>query len=105
MTLSKDLLERLRKRREQVYAAGGQDKVKKRHEKGLLTARERLLALFQPDTFQELGTHVQHSARHFGMEKKELPADAVIAGTGYVAGSPVAAFSQDSALSRSSARA
>ena len=99
MTLSKDLLEKLRKRRDSVYAAGGEEKIKKRHDKGLLTARERLLALFQPDTFQELGTHVQHSARHFGMEKKVLAADAVVAGTGYVAGSPVAAFSQDFTVS------
>ena len=60
-----------------------------------MTARDRLDALFQEDTFQELGTHVRHSARFFGMETKVLPADGVVAGTGYVGGRVVAAFSQD----------
>ena len=60
-----------------------------------MTARDRLDALFQEGTFQEHGAHVQHSARYFGMEKKVLPADGVVAGTGYVDGRQVSAFSQD----------
>lgn len=95
MTLPEKLLEELQKRREDIYAAGGQDKIEKRHEKGLLTARERLGLLFQPDTFQEIGAHIRHSATAFGMAKKSFPADGVVAGTGYVGGVPVAAFSQD----------
>jgi len=95
MTISVRQLEELRKRRAQLLAGGGEDKLRKRHEQGLLGARERLLALFQPDTFQEMGIHVRHTGRLFGMENKELPSDAVICGTGYVNGSPVAAFSQD----------
>jgi acetyl-CoA carboxylase carboxyltransferase component len=95
MALSEKLLENLRKRRDKIHAAGGADKIKKRHEKGLLSARERLDLLFQPGTFQEMGAHIRHTARHFGMADKELPADGVISGTGYVDGYPVAAFSQD----------
>src|SRR5512134_3439931 len=95
MTLSTKQLNDLRQRRNKIYAAGGEDKIKQRHAKGLLTARERLNALFQPDTFQEMGTHVHHTARYFGMEDKELPSDGVICGTGYVNGIQVAAFSQD----------
>lgn len=95
MTVSRKLLDELQKRRAQVHAAGGEDKIRQRHEKGLLSARERLEYLFQPDTFQEFGAHVQHAARHFGMDQKVLPADGIVSGTGYVGGSPVAAFSQD----------
>ncbi len=95
MTLRADLLEELRRRRAEIAASGGDEKIKERHEKGVLTARERLGLLFQPDTFQEVGMHIRHSGRHFGMENKELPADAVVTGTGYVNGQLVAAISQD----------
>lgn len=93
--LSPKLLETLRERRAKVLAAGGEDKIKKRHDKGLLTARDRLNLLFQADTFQEMGMHIRHSARHFGMESKEFPGDGIVSGTGYVGDTPVAAFSQD----------
>ncbi len=95
MAIAKELLEGLEKRRETVQAGGGADKIKKMHEKGQLSARERLLRLFSPDTFQESGAHIRHTATHFGMAKKELPADGVIVGTGYVDNRQVAAFSQD----------
>jgi acetyl-CoA carboxylase carboxyltransferase component len=95
MTLSTKQLDELQERRAKIYASGGEDKIEQRHAKGLLTARERLLALFQPDTFQEVGTHVHHQVHHFGMADKVLPSDGVICGTGYVNGIPVAAFSQD----------
>ena len=95
MSLPDKLLEELRSRRIDVYAGGGEEKLQKRHEKGLLGARERIMALFDPDTFQEIGAHVRHQARHFGLENKEFPADGVIVGTGYVDDVAVAAFSQD----------
>ncbi len=89
------MLEGLRERRRKIVAGGGEDKIKARHEKGLMTARDRLGALFQPDTFQEVGMHIRHTGKYFGSENKEFPADAVIAGTGYVNGQVVAAVSQD----------
>ena len=95
MTLPLELLEDLRKRRRSILAGGGADKLAQRRAKGLMTARDRLDALFQENTFQELGTHIHHSARFFGMENKDLPADGVVAGTGYVGGRVVSAFSQD----------
>lgn len=93
--LSPKLNETLQERRTKVQAAGGEDKIKKRHQKGLLTARERLERLFEPNTFQEMGMHIRHSARHFDMESKEFPGDGIVSGTGYVGNSAVAAFSQD----------
>jgi acetyl-CoA carboxylase carboxyltransferase component len=95
MTLRPESLEQLRKRRATAQAGGGKDKIDERRAKGLLSARDRLALLFQPDTFQEIGLHVRHSGRHFGLEKKDFPADGVITGTGYVNGRLVAAFSQD----------
>ncbi|MBL8541159.1 MAG: acyl-CoA carboxylase subunit beta [Betaproteobacteria bacterium] len=95
MTLRPESLEQLRKRRSAVQSGGGEDKINERRAKGILSARDRLEGLFQSGTFQEIGMHVRHSARHFGLEKKDLPADGVITGTGYVNGKLVAAISQD----------
>ena len=67
MTLSVELLEDLSRRREEILAGGGADKLAQRRAKGLMTARDRLDALFEEATFQELGAHIQHSARHFGV--------------------------------------
>ena len=95
MALSRELLEDMRRRREEILAGGGADKLAERRQRGQMTARDRLGALYQEGTFQEQGAHAQHSARGFGMEKKVLPADGVVAGTGYVGGRLVSAFSQD----------
>ena len=92
-------LEGLRERRRRIMAGGGDDKIKARHEKGLMTARDRLAALFQPDTFQESGMHIAHSGRHFGTDGKDIPADAIVTGTGYVNGQLVAAVAQDFTVS------
>jgi propionyl-CoA carboxylase beta chain len=95
MTISKELVETLRNRRAEALAGGGAEKAEKRRERGRMTARDRIEALFSPETFQEFGLYVQHDTRHFGMEKKSLPGDGVVTGVGYVAGRPVACFSQD----------
>jgi len=99
MAIDPKLLEQLAQRREKIAAAGGLDKLAKRREKGIHGARERLEMLFDKGTFQEFGAHAQHSCHRFGMEKKELPYDGVVTGTGYVAGRQVAAFSQDFTVS------
>ncbi len=95
MVIDKNLLDELERRRAVAMASGGKDKIHARHERGLLTARERLNKLFAQDTFQEFGLHAQHETKHFGMEKKSLPTDGVITGVGFVDGRPVASFSQD----------
>jgi propionyl-CoA carboxylase beta chain len=95
MAIKKEFLEELEARREKVLAGGGKDKLEARRKKGLMTARDRLDALFQEGTFMEFGMHAKHACHNFGMEKKELPADGVVTGTGYVGGRPVAAYSED----------
>ena len=95
MPMSQHLIDELRERRESRYRGGGREKIEARHSKGLLTARERLDYLFDSDTFQESGLHAMHACHDFGMEKRVLPSDGVVTGTGHVDGRPVAAFSQD----------
>jgi propionyl-CoA carboxylase beta chain len=95
MPIDPKLLKDLRQRRETALLGGGEEKMAKRREKGLLPARERLLRLFDADTFQEFGMHAKHSCKNFGMEKKKMPGDGVVTGTGYVDGRPVAAYAHD----------
>ena len=95
MPIAHKLLSDLDLKRRAAYAAGGEDKLAERRKKGLMTARDRLNALFQEDTFMEWGLHAQHDCHHFGLEGKAMPGDGVVTGVGYVDGRPVAAFSQD----------
>ncbi len=95
MTIFNKALKTLDRMRKVVYAEGGQRKIKARNKKGQLTARQRLDELFQPGTFQEYGAHIRHSCTNFNMADKEIPADGVVVGSGFVAGRHVAAVSQD----------
>ena len=99
MAIDPELLENLKRRQELARKAGGAEKLAKRREKGLLSARERLEVFFQPDTFQEFGMHAQHACTRFGMDRKTLPCDGVVCGTGLVEGRPVAAYAQDFTVS------
>jgi len=90
-----DRLEDLRRRREQVKALGGAERVQRQHEAGKLTARERLDHLLDPGSFSESGMFVTHRAREFGMDKADAPADGVITGYGTIDGRLVFVFSQD----------
>ena len=95
MMLDDKVFELFRDKRATALAGGGEDKVRARHEHGQMTARERLAALFQEGTFQEIGMHIGSTRQAGVAHQKELPADGVVVGTGYVGGRAVAAFSQD----------
>jgi len=99
MPIDPKLMKDLEARREKIALGGGQAKIDKRHEKGQLSARERLQLLFDEDTFQEFGMHAQHTSQRFGMAGKSLPADGVVTGIGYVDGRPLAAFAHDFTVS------
>ena len=90
-----ELLTDLVRRREKALLGGGVEKLEERRERGQMSARERLVGLFDNHTFQEFGLHVRHETRHFGMERRELAGDGVITGIGFTEGRAVAAFSQD----------
>ncbi|MEO1439251.1 MAG: acyl-CoA carboxylase subunit beta [Chloroflexota bacterium] len=87
--------EELRQRRADSHAGGGEDRIRRQHESGRSTARERLDILLDPGSFHEVDAFVQHRGREFGMEKKKFPGDSVITGWGTVDGRLVYVFSQD----------
>jgi propionyl-CoA carboxylase beta chain len=88
-------LDELKKRRAEALAGGGAERVAKIHAKGCLTARERLELLLDAGSFVEIGTHVTHRAREFGMDAKRIVGDGVVAGWGSVDGRLVYCFAQD----------
>ncbi len=71
MPIAQELLDDLHARRERIMAGGGQDKLEARRKKGLLTARDRLEALFEPGTMLETYMHARHGCHNFGLEKKD----------------------------------
>ena len=95
MAIAPKFLSNLAERRKKALAGGGAEKLAARHEKGLLSARERVKALFEPHTFLEMGLHADHDCHDFGLADKSFPGDGVITGVGYISGHPVAVFSQD----------
>ena len=85
----------LQQRKERIYFGGGKKAIEKQKAMGKMTARERIIALLDEDSFYEYDIFVEHDSHDFGMEDKELPGDGVIIGTGDICGSPVAVFAQD----------
>lgn len=67
----------------------------KQSKMGKLTARERLENILDTDSFHEYDLFVEHSAKDFGMDRKYLPGDGVITGTGNIMGHPVCIYAQD----------
>ncbi|MCR4315562.1 MAG: methylmalonyl-CoA carboxyltransferase [Planctomycetes bacterium] len=74
---------------------GGKVAIQKQHDKGKLTARERMGLLLDKGSFDEIDKWVRHDCTNFGMENKKFLGDGVVTGTGFVGGRPVAVFSQD----------
>ena len=74
---------------------GGDERLRRQHEAGKLTARERIDLLFDAGSFQEVDKLVTHRCRDFGMEDQVIPRDGVVAGHGRIDGRPLYAFAQD----------
>ena len=74
---------------------GGQQRIDKQHEKGKLTARERLQLLLDPGSFEEIGALVTHRTKDFGMDKQVFYGDGVVTGYGTIEGRLVYVFAQD----------
>ncbi|MFB3853480.1 MAG: acyl-CoA carboxylase subunit beta [Vicinamibacterales bacterium] len=74
---------------------GGEERLRRQHESGKLTARERMDLLFDPGSFEEIDKLVTHRCRDFGMGDLQVPGDGVVAGRGRVDGRLVFAFAQD----------
>ena len=90
-----DRIEEMHAARLRNRAGGGDDKLQKQRDKGKMTARERLDALLDEGTFQEIGLFRKNRTITFGMDKADMPADGVVTGTGAVLCRPVHVASQD----------
>lgn len=88
-------LEQFRERDAKVNAMGGPKMLEKQKNLGKMTARERIDDFFDKGTFVEIDKFVTHHSTFFGMDKREVPADAVVCGYGKVDGRTVFIFSQD----------
>ncbi|MEW6079996.1 MAG: acyl-CoA carboxylase subunit beta [Thermodesulfobacteriota bacterium] len=88
-------MEKLEEKSRQALEGGGAGRVKKQHESGKLTARERVDKLLDPGTFVELDRFKAHRCTDFGMDGEKIPGDGVVAGYGLVNGRQVFVFAQD----------
>jgi acetyl-CoA carboxylase carboxyltransferase component len=84
----KGLVDDLHERREKAKLGGGEEKIALQHERGKLTARERIDLLVDPGTFVEIGIQAGPHSSQRAMDGKEAPADGVITGWGDVDGRP-----------------
>ncbi len=87
-----DLLHRLRAESE---VGGGPDRIRQQHDKGKLTARERLDLLLDPGSFVEVDRFVTHRSTDFGLADSKPLGDGVVTGYGRIDGRLVYVFSQD----------
>ncbi|HDP37328.1 MAG TPA: methylmalonyl-CoA carboxyltransferase [Candidatus Atribacteria bacterium] len=90
-----DLMKNLREKEEKIKAGGGEKRIKAQHDKGKLTARERISLLLDKDSFVELDLLVEHRCNNFGMDKVEAPGEGVVTGYGTIDGRLVYVFAQD----------
>lgn len=88
----KDLLKELDEKRKKFQQMGGPEKVRKQHDGGWLTARERIERLLDPDSFMEFGLFAHSDFP--GVEDK-TPADGLICGYGLINGRQVAVIAND----------
>jgi len=93
--MSIDKIQELNKKREAIMQGGGEDRIKKQHASGKMTARERLNLLFDEGSFVEIDAFVKHRCTEFGMQNVETPGEGVVTGYGTVDGRLVFAFAQD----------
>ena len=93
--IMKSKIEDLDAQVQHLYLGGGEAALQKQRDAGKMTVTERIDALLDPDSFQELGLFVKHQCHDFGMDKKEMAADGVVTGIGTIEGRPVCIYAQD----------
>ena len=90
-----DYLTTLRELREKALRGGGPKRIEQQHDRGKLTARERLAHLLDEESFQEFGALATHNITDFGMGEQRYPGDGIVTGLGKINGRRVAVFAQD----------
>ena len=92
---SSEKVEELKTKNAAAEQGGGPDRIQSQHDKGKLTARERLALLLDKGSFEEIGKFVEHRSYEFGLEKQRFPGDGVVTGYGTIHGRLVYVYSQD----------
>jgi acetyl-CoA/propionyl-CoA carboxylase carboxyl transferase subunit len=90
-----DRVDDLRERKREAELGGGEERIESQHEKGKLTARERLDYFLDDDTFVEIDTLREHRSTNFDMDEKQVPGDGVVTGYGEADGRKVFVFAHD----------
>jgi len=94
-TDSKEKFQILQDLNQRAMLGGGKKRIEVQHQKGKLTARERIELLLDENSFEEVGKFVTHRSRDFGLDKEFYLGDGVITGYGTISGRLVYLFSQD----------
>ena len=94
MSRQRKLLE-LKDKMELARMGGGAEAIEKQHQRGKLTARERLQLLLDPNSFEEIDAFRTHSCTDFGMADKKFLGDGVVTGYGTINGRLVFVYSFD----------
>ncbi len=89
------IITELEHKRDLARNGGGKARINRQHERGKLTARERIEVLLDPDSFEEFDMFVEHRCQQFGMAEKQIPGDGVVVGNGTINGRLVFVYSQD----------
>jgi propionyl-CoA carboxylase beta chain len=90
-----EIIRQLQAKRGAARAGGGTKRIDAQHQKGKLTARERIELLLDAESFEEWDMFVEHRCHDFGMDEQQIPGDGVVTGYGTINGRLVFVFSQD----------
>ena len=88
-------IDRMHEMRKQAALGGGKERIESQHGKGKMTARERIDALLDPQSFRELDAFVTHRATGLGLDEKRFMGDGVVTGYGTITGRLVYVYAQD----------
>ena len=85
----------LKEKRQKILQGGGDERIQAQHEKGKLTARERIARLLDPGSFQEMDAYMVHRHRDFGLDQDKYLGDNVVTGFGKIGSRKVCVYVQD----------
>ncbi|MCF8119243.1 MAG: propionyl-CoA carboxylase [Deltaproteobacteria bacterium] len=90
-----DAIQRLTGIHEKNRSGGGTAHMERQHERGKMTARERIASLLDPETFSELGSSVNTTGSRIDGRESDAPCDGAVVGTGRIEGRQVAVYASD----------
>ena len=90
-----EVIAELESRRKTARLGGGEKRIKAQHQRGKLTARERLEVLLDESSFEEYDMFVEHRCNDFGMAEQKIPGDGIVTGWGTINGRIVYVFAKD----------